>query len=270
MTNISAFPGLGIGPMQIKSTFSFFGFSIHWYGVIIALGIILAYLFASHEGKRRGVSQDTLLDIVIFGLPAAIICARIYYVIFEWDQYKNNLWDIVKIWEGGIAIYGGIIGACVSTYLYCRVKKISFFKIADIGGFGLLIGQAVGRWGNFVNAEAYGGETTLPWRMELVDLGISVHPTFFYESLWNTLVFLFLLWYRKKQKFEGEIFLLYLSLYGLGRFWIEGLRTDSLFIGSLRVSQIVAAVCVLAGLALVAFFRWKKGKQPMNAGQDQA
>mgnify|MGYP000018389386 CR=1 FL=1 len=260
MVNEIAFPGLGIGSMHIKNTFLFFGFSIHWYGVIIALGIILAYLFAVYEGKKRGVSQDTLLDIVIFGLPAAIICARIYYVIFEWDQYKNNLLDIFKIWEGGLAIYGGVIGACISTFCYCRVKKISFPKVADIGGFGLLIGQAIGRWGNFVNAEAYGAETTLPWRMELVDLGISVHPTFLYESLWNIIIFLLLLWYRKKQKFDGEIFLLYLAGYGLGRFWIEGLRTDSLFLGSLRVSQLVAALCVIVCVALVVFIRLKQEK----------
>lgn len=250
-----SFPGLGIGIMNIRSTLNLFGFSIHWYGVIIAVGIVLAYLFALREGKRRDISQDTVLDIIIFGLPSAIICARLYYVIFEWEQYRNNLIDVVKIWEGGIAIYGGIIGAVLSTYIYCRVKRISFLKIADLGGFGLLIGQAVGRWGNFVNAEAYGAETTLLWRMQLVDLGMSVHPTFLYESLWNIGVFLFLLWYRKKQKFDGEIFLAYLVGYGLGRLWIEGLRADSLFLGPLRISQVVAAACVVSGLALIAYFK---------------
>ena len=260
MVNTIAFPGLGIKPMQMKSTFSFFGFSIHWYGVIIALGIVLAYLFAVREGKKRGISQDTLLDLVIFGLPSAIVGARLYYVIFEWQQYRGNFWNVFKIWEGGLAIYGGIIGACLCAYIYCRVKKISFLKILDLGGFGFLIGQSVGRWGNFVNVEAYGAQTTLPCRMELVDLGICVHPTFLYESLWNACLFLLLLGYRKKQKFDGEIFCLYLAGYGLGRFWIEGLRADSLFLGPLRVSQLLAAVCVLVGISLLIYGRRKAAK----------
>ena len=258
MINKIAFPGLGIGIMNIKSTVTIFGFDIHWYGIIIALGIVLAYLFASHEGKKRDISQDTVLDVIIYGLPSAIICARLYYVIFSWDSYKNNLSDIFKIWEGGLAIYGGVIGAVLSTAIYCKVKKISFLKIADLGGFGLLIGQAVGRWGNFVNAEAYGAETTLPWRMELVDLGVFVHPTFLYESLWNITVFSVLLWYRKKQKADGEIFFAYLAGYGLGRLWIEGLRLDSLMLGPVRISQILAGVCVLAGVGMVVYLRKRK------------
>lgn len=258
--NIIAFPGLGIDAFTIKSTFSLLGFEIHYYGVIIALGIVLAYIFAVYEGKRRDISSDTILDVIIYGLPSAVVCARLYYVIFQWDYFKNNLSDIIKIWEGGIAIYGAIIGALISTYIYCGVKKISFFKMADLGAFGLLIGQAIGRWGNFVNAEAYGGPTNLPWRMELLELGISVHPTFLYESLWNICVFTVLFLYRKKQKFNGEIFLMYLTGYGLGRVWIEGLRADSLYFGPLRISQIVALVCVVAGLSLIIFFR-KKAKQ---------
>lgn len=258
MINKIAFPGLGIDIMNIKTTLTVFGFDIHWYGILIALGIILAYLFAVREGKRRDISPDTVLDIIIYGLPSAIICARLYYVIFSWDSYKNDLSEIYKIWNGGLAIYGGVIGAVISTAIYCNFKKISFFKIADLGAFGLLIGQAVGRWGNFVNAEAYGAETTLPWRMELVDLGVFVHPTFLYESLWNIGVFLVLLWYRKKQKANGEIFFAYLAGYGLGRLWIEGLRLDSLMLGSVRISQLLAAVCVLAGVGLIVYFRKRK------------
>lgn len=258
MVNHIGFPGLGIPTMSIQEYFSVFGFKIHWYGVIIALGIVLAFLFAARMGKKRDVSVDTLLDLILFGLPSAIIGARLYYVIFEWDSFKNNLLDIVKIWEGGLAIYGGIIGACISTVIYCRVKKINLWNVLDVGAFGLLIGQTIGRWGNFVNAEAYGGETTLPWRMELVDLGISVHPTFLYESLWNALVFCLLLWWRKKQKFKGELFLAYLALYGLGRFWIEGLRTDSLYLGGARISQVVAALCFIVGACLIVYFRKKQ------------
>lgn len=255
MINTIAFPGLGIGPFNVREYFTVFGMKIHWYGVIIAVGILLAFLFVSREAKKKEISQDTILDIVIFGLPAAIICARIYYVVFEWDQYKDNFLSVFKIWEGGIAIYGGIIGACLSTVIYCHVKKIPFTQIFDLGAFGLLIGQTIGRWGNFINAEAYGSETMMPWRMELVDLGIMVHPTFLYESLWNLGVFLGLLWYRKYQKFDGEIFLAYLAGYGLGRFWIEGLRTDSLTWGPIRVSQIVAILCVIAGIGLILYCR---------------
>ncbi len=247
--NVMAFPGLGIGPFTISTGFSFFGITIHWYGILIVLGIILAYIFSVKKGKSRGVDDDTLLDVILWGLPSAIICARIYYVIFSWSTYKDNFLDVFKIWEGGIAIYGAVIGACVSTFIYCRVKKISFRKIFDIGAFGLLIGQIVGRWGNFINAEAYGAETnTALLRMRLVNQGVTVHPTFLYESLWNLLLFLFLNYYEKYQKFEGEIFLIYLTGYGFGRFFIEGMRQDSLWLGPLRVSQVLAALCVCFGI----------------------
>lgn len=251
MVNAISFPGLSLGPFIIKESFQLFGITIHWYGVIIAAGILVAYLYCMHIAKDSGLTKDNILDILIFGLPSSVICARIYYVVFEWDSYKNNLIDIFKIWEGGIAIYGAVIGACLSTYIYCRIKKISVSKAFDVGSYGLLIGQIFGRWGNFVNAEAYGSITDLPWRMELLDLGIAVHPTFLYESLWNLGVFIFLVLRRKKMKFDGEAFLWYITLYGLGRFWIEGLRTDSLFLGPLRISQCVAAVCVVIGIILL-------------------
>jgi len=258
MINEIAFPGLSIGPFFIKESFSLFGLSIHWYGVIIAIGILLAYLYCAHIAKDFSLSKDNCLDIILFGLPSAIICARIYYVIFEWGSYKDNLIDIFKIWEGGIAIYGGIIGACLSTYIYCRVKKISFLNAFDVGAYGLLIGQICGRWGNFINAEAYGSVTTLPWRMELVDLGICVHPTFLYESLWNLCVLMFLILRRKNKSFDGEIFITYITLYGLGRFFIEGLRTDSLLLGPFRISQLVALSCVIFGAIWI--FRKKNKK----------
>lgn len=258
MINTIAFPGLGIEAFNIVKYFEVFGFRIHWYGVIIAAGILLGFLYTAKEGKKRSIDQDTLLDIVLYGLPSAIISARIYYVIFEFDQYKNNLLDVFKIWEGGIAIYGAVIGACISTLVYCKVKNISFTKIFDTCSFGLLIGQIIGRWGNFINVEAYGRETNLPWRMLIVDQSIAVHPTFLYESLWNIGVFLFLRNYSKKQKFEGELFLIYLVGYGLGRLWIEGLRTDSLFLGPFRISQIVAFLCVAIGLYFVVKNRKKQ------------
>ncbi len=265
MNNTFAFPGLGIGPFTLSTGFSFFGLTIHWYGVLIALGIVLAYLFAKKKAKTREISQDTLLDIIIWGLPSAIICARLYYVIFSWDSYRNHFIDVFKIWEGGIAIYGGVIGACLSTFIYCRVKKISFPKVFDIGAFGLLIGQIIGRWGNFINAEAFGsGTDSALFRMTLVNQGITVHPTFLYESLWNFLLFLFLNWYEKKQKFDGEIFLLYLSGYGLGRFFIEGMREDSLWLGAFRVSQVLAALCFAIGVVLIVYFRQKKRTESIH------
>ncbi len=256
MTNTIAFPGLGIGPFTVSESFSFFGFTIHWYGVIIAFGIILAYLFARKKAKYRELSEDSLLDVLLFGLPSAIICARLYYVIFAWKDYQGNWTDIFKIWEGGIAIYGGVIGACISTLIYCRVKKLSAGKMFDVGAFGLIIGQTIGRWGNFINAEAYGAPTeTALFRMELLNPGITVHPAFLYESFWNLLVILFLNRYEKHQKFNGEIFLMYLTAYGLGRFFIEGIREDSLWLGPFRISQLLAAVCVVAGIGFILWFR---------------
>ena len=262
MKNIIAFPGLGIGEFSVPTSFKLYGFTVHWYGVIIALGIVLAYLFAKMKARKRDISDDTLMDVLIWGLPSAIICARIYYVVFSWADYRDNLLDIFKIWEGGIAIYGAVIGACLSTLIYCRVKKISVGKVFDIGSYGLLIGQMIGRWGNFVNAEAFGTETdTALFRMTLVNRGITVHPTFLYESAWNLLVFILVNLFEKYQKFNGEIFLWYVTGYGFGRFFVEGMRTDSLMLGSLRVSQILAAVCVVAGIGLIIYFRLKNKKE---------
>lgn len=259
--NHIAFPGLGLGPFMINESFNLFGLTIHFYGLIIAVGILLAFLFCSRLMKKEGLSQDVPLDLILYGLPSAIVCARLYYVIFEWASYKDTPLDVFKIWEGGLAIYGAIIGACLSTYIYCKVKKISLATVFDIGAFGLLIGQICGRWGNFVNAEAYGGITELPWRMHLIDVGILVHPTFLYESLWNIGVFIVLLLRRKHLKFPGENFISYLALYGLGRCMIEGLRDDSLYLGPFRISQIVALLCFVIGTAIIIYKRYKIKKE---------
>ena len=258
MVNHIAFPGLSIGPFAVAESFQIFGFTIHWYGVIIMLGIVAAYLFCSRVAPYYGLTKENALDIIIFGLPTAIVCARIYYVVFEWESYKDSWTDIFKIWEGGLAIYGGVIGACISTCVYCKVKKIPVLKAFDLGAFGLLLGQMIGRWGNFVNAEAYGAETMLPWRMHLLDLGIMVHPTFLYESLWNLSIFLILLWRRKKTTFDGEIFFSYITFYGIGRFWIESLRLDSLYLGNIRVSQFMALICVFVGISVIVYCKKKK------------
>ena len=258
MTNTISFPGLNLGPFSIPESFSLFGLDIHLYGIIIGIGIVFAYVFAMKTCKKHNLTQENITDILLYGLPSAIVCARLYYVLFKLDEFKN-FQDVFKIWNGGIAIYGAIIGAVISTYVYCRIKKINVLAAFDIGAFGLLIGQIFGRWGNFVNAEAFGGPTNLPWGMLLHDLSQNMmfHPTFLYESLWNLGVFIILLLRRDKRKFDGELFFLYITLYGAGRFWIEALRTDSLYIGSLRISQIVAIICVIVGISVIVLKRNK-------------
>lgn len=262
MTNTIAFPGLGIGPFTLSEGFTFFGLTIHWYGILIALGIVLAYFYGKKKGRERDISDESLLDIILLGLPSAIIGARLYYVIFSWSEYRDDFLSVFKIWEGGLAIYGGIIGAFISTLIYCWIKKLPLAKILDVCAFGLLIGQILGRWGNFVNAEAYGSLTeTALFRMQLTDQGITVHPTFLYESLWNLLVFLLLHLYEKRQRFDGELFLVYLSAYGLGRFFIEDIREDSLWLGPVRISQCVAALCVIFGAVLIILGRIRSKRE---------
>ncbi len=263
MINTISFPKISEHIFKIPETLSIFGLDVHLYGIIIGTGIIVAVLFGLKICSEHGLTKDNIYDILLYGLPSAIVCARIYYVAFEFDNYRNNLWDVFKIWKGGIAIYGAIIGACLSTYIYCRVKKIPVSRAFDVGAFGLLIGQIFGRWGNFVNAEAFGAETTLPWGMQIAEISteIAFHPTFLYESLWNLAVFIILCLRRKKRAFDGEMFLSYITLYGLGRFWIEGLRTDSLYLGPVRISQIVALLCVITGTTLIIILRHKRKKQ---------
>lgn len=248
MNNIS-FPKLGlsfdINPVAID--LPFLG-GVHWYGIIIATGIILAVIYCSFIGKRENVSVDTLTDTLLYALPVAIICARAYYVIFSWKDYRDNISDVFKIWEGGLAIYGGIIGAVLSAGIFFKVKKLGVLKMFDICCLGVLIGQSVGRWGNFVNAEAFGGACSYIWGMS-INGGECVHPTFLYESLWNAAGLLVLSYFHKKRTYYGFTFFLYLTWYGFGRFFIEGLRSDSLYIGSIRISQLVALVCVALGAA---------------------
>lgn len=249
--NRIGFPGLGLEFSINPIAFTVFGWDIHWYGIIIATGLVIAVLVANNLAKMEGLGKDVITDVVIYSLPVSVICARAYYVIFNFSSYKNNLWDIFKIWNGGIAIYGAIIGAVATAYIYCRLTETDFKKVADVGAIGLLIGQTVGRWGNFVNGEAYGSATSLPWRMDIYGEAMGVHPTFLYESLWNLITLAILLVFFKKKRFDGEIFLSYITAYGIGRFMIEGLRADSLMLGPVRVSQVVALVCVAVGLFLM-------------------
>lgn len=254
--NPITFPGLGLSFQIERVAFSLFGKDIYWYGIIIAVGFLLGSFCSCKQYVRFGGKEDDALDMLLYAAPMGIICARIYYVVFYLELYRNsnggiNWREAVAIWDGGIAIYGGIIGSVLTAFIYCRIRKLDFFTMVDSFAFGLLIGQAIGRWGNFVNQEAYGGPCTLPWRMGLTLSNgsfLEVHPTFLYESLWNLagLLLLFLV-LRPRRKFHGMLFCSYLLWYGLGRGWIEGMRTDSLYLFNtgIRVSQLVALLCVL-------------------------
>ncbi len=257
MNNIS-FPALGINLKidPVAFTLPIIG-EVHWYGIIIGLGIVLAFAYCCHIARKEGVSSDTIADLLIYALPVSVICARTYYVVFSWEQYKDNLADVVKIWEGGIAIYGAIIGAIITGIVFCRVKKLETLKIFDICCLGLIIGQLVGRWGNFVNAEAFGGYCKYFWGMS-INGGGPVHPTFLYESLWNLAGLVILSLLHKRKPFNGYTFYCYLMWYGLGRFFIEGLRADSLYIGGYRISQIVAVLCIITGIAALSILTEKK------------
>lgn len=264
MVNNISFPNLGLNFSINRAAFSIGNVNIYWYGLIIALGMIIALAYGIREFKRCGLKQDDLLNMFLICVPVAIICARLYYVIFSFDQYRDNLLSIFDIRNGGIAVYGSLIGAGIVVLVYCLKKKINLGAVLDILAVGFLIGQAVGRWGNFVNGEAFGTATTLPWAMTIASDGVtyaeSVHPTFLYESLWDLAGVIILLVYRKHKGFNGEIFLGYILWYGIGRFWIEGLRTDSLYLGPLRISQVVALMSVFLGLAGIAAGRFLKHK----------
>ena len=271
-----SFPGLGLSFHLDPVAFTVFGWQVHWYGVIIAAGFALAVVFCTHQTKNFGFQQEDLLDMLMFAVPGAIVGARIYYVLFYLDLYRLEGGGIdwartIRIQDGGIAIYGAIIAATLCAWLVMRHKKKPFLAMADVGAFGLLIGQCIGRWGNFVNVEAFGGETTLPWRMGIQQKlsgafqYTEVHPTFLYESLWNLVGFILLVVLLKKglRKFDGQLFFTYIAWYGIGRFWIEGLRTDSLmFFGTgLRVSQMLALISALVAIGYIVY-RLKKKPTP--------
>jgi len=256
------FPGLGIYLNINRVAFSIGIREIYWYGIIIGFGLLSAVVLASSQAKKAGLPKDSIADIALFATPVAILFARLYFVIWNLQDYSHNPKDILNIRQGGLAIYGGIIGGVLTAYVYCRFKKLDIKKVFDSGSFGLFLGQAIGRWGNFVNAEAYGSKTLLPWRMEIYseELGAmaSVHPTFLYESLWNVTGLLFLLFYKRRKKFEGELFLIYVAWYGLGRSWIEQLRVDSLPYGaSFKVSQIFAIITAAAAICAIVYNRRK-------------
>ena len=262
-----SFPNLGIEVNPSRVAFEVFGKEIYWYGIIIAVGFILAVVYAMVRARQFGLVDDDILDMLFAAVPAAIICARLYYCVFYWELYADDPISILYIWEGGLAIYGGVIGAVVAVLIFCKVKKMPAGPLMDIGGLGLLIGQMIGRWGNFINREAHGAETGSFLKMGLADAAGNVtyyHPTFLYESLWNLVGFVLLHFYSKRRKFDGEVFALYVAWYGLGRAWIEGLRTDSLYLfgTGIRVSQLLAAVSFAAAIGVILYVRKKKNPQP--------
>lgn len=261
-----SFPGLGLSLPVHSVAFSIGSFQIKWYGILIAAGLLLAMWYAFRRCKDFGISQDNLTDIIIISLICGVVGARLYYVIFYpgtagVNPYFENPISILYIRDGGLGIYGGVIGALVSALLVCKKKKISVGSVFDIAGLGFPIGQAIGRWGNFFNREAYGAATKAFWRMTGVDpsnINTGYQPTFFFESVWLAIGFVLLHFYSKKhRRLKGEIFLLYVMWYGFERFFIEGLRTDSLMIGNIRVSQLVAALSFIAALVLLLYKRSK-------------
>lgn len=288
-----SFPGLGIEPFHIDEVaFTFFGRPVAWYGILITCGMILAVLYAIHIGKFEGISSDNMIDLAFVIIICGVLGARLYYVIFKWDNYVvinatnsvidigETLKNIVAVWEGGLAIYGGILAGLLTAYIFARKRKIKFLKLFDILVPCVLIGQVIGRWGNFINMEAYGSETTLPWRMGILysymDTGITtgvwdiekyVHPTFLYESLWNLTALIIVLIIYKKKKFDGQFFCFYLIWYGFGRMLIEGLRTDSLMLGNLRISQGVGFISLILGIVLMVYFA-KKSKAEKTVAED--
>ena len=241
--------------------FSIFGIGIRWYGIFIASAMLIGTVLAIRESRRVGFDENYIMDAILFSVPAAIVGARLYYVAFEWNNYKDNLLEIFATRNGGLAIHGGVISAVIAALIYTRIKKISFLKIADICAPSIILGQAIGRWGNFINQEAYGGAVSKEFigyfpkfiQNQMLINGVYYHPTFLYESLWDILIFISLIVYRKKSHQNGYIFFLYVLFYSIGRFFIEGLRTDSLMIGYFRTAQLVSIILILFSI----FFLYK-------------
>lgn len=271
MTSTISFPGLGIAPFELnRVALSLGNIKIYWYGIIICIGIVLGFAVAYLRMKKIGVTGDDLADIALISVPSAIVGARLYYVLAELNSY-DSLYEMIAVWNGGLAIYGGVIGGIIAFTLVSRHKKKPLFKMYDCAAPGLILGQIIGRWGNFFNAEAYGIAESYdffgarwdissfsqsnPLRMTID--GLTVHPTFLYESLWNLAGFVLMNVFFKKKAFDGEVLLWYLTWYGLGRCLIEGLRGDSLYVGNIRVSQLLALICFAAGLLAIIVLRIK-------------
>lgn len=247
--------------------FHVFGLGIRWYGLLITLGMVLGILLALREVRREGENTDWFLDMVLFAVPAGLVGSRLFFVMFNWSYYAANLPSILNIREGGLAIHGGIFGGVLAAVLYTRYRRVNFWHWADIAAPSLILAQAIGRWGNYFNEEAYGYPTTGPWAMFIA--GEYRHPTFLYESLWNLGVFALLLWMLKRKKFHGQIAATYAIGYSVGRFWIEALRVDSLMVGPLRAAQIISLVLIGAGLAIYYSQSRRVAANSPNTGEQE-
>ena len=268
-TTIS-FPFLGL-ELNPGRSFDIGPLTVNFYGLIIGIGLLLAVWYGCKRSKQFGIREDDILDGVLWIVPFAILCARLYYCIFSWDSYAGDPISILYIWKGGLAIYGGVIGAIVGVAVFCKVKKIKLPALLDLVSLGFLIGQSIGRWGNFFNREAFGAATDIFCRMGLTNKWTGMveyyHPTFLYESIWNAMGFVLLHFLSKKRKYDGQIALGYAAWYGLGRAFIEGLRTDSLMWGSVRVSQALAAVSCIAAVTVLIIKRFRPGKTQLFVDQ---
>ena len=237
-----------------RVAFSIFGIDVMWYGILMASGMILGTIIALKEAKRVGISEDSVLDLAIIAIPMGLLGARLYYVLFNWGYYSQNPSQILNFRGGGMAIHGALIAGLLTGYIFTKIKKINFLKMADTIMIGMPLAQAIGRWGNFINQEAHGGPTNLPWGI-MVD-GVKVHPTFLYESIWDAL-------------YEGQIIVYYIGLYSLGRFFIEGLRTDSLMIGPLRMAQVISLVGVIGAIIAHIYLSKKENNKTKEEKQGE-
>lgn len=267
--NWVGFPGLGIDRIEFYPYISVFGFQIYWYGIIIATGMVLAIIYGFRRAKIFGIDSDKMADVILFGIVGGIVGARLYYVIFSWDLFQDRWWTIFDLRTGGLAIYGGIIGAVIVGGIACHFKKVPLLPMFDLAAIGFLLGQGIGRWGNFFNVEAFGVHTDFPWGMignKIPESIAPVHPTFFYESIWCLLGFLLLSLYVSHRKFDGEISLMYLVWYGFERFFIEGIRSDSLWLipGVIRVSQLLSAILFVFAIVTWLFIRFYQIKKHPN------
>ena len=268
MTNSISFPALFDKVFEInRVAFNVFGKDVMWYGVILTVAVLAAAIYGMRRCDEFGWNQDQVVDGLLYCLPAAIIGARLYYVVCEWDYYGAHPGDIIKIWNGGLGIYGAIIATVLMLLWFCKKHKGDMLGAFDLVSLGFLLAQGIGRWANFVNAEAHGGFTDLPWGM-VINGGQPVHPTFLYESIWDLAGFLLLHWYSKRRKFRGEIALMYAGWYGMIRFLTEFLRTDSLFIGNtgIKTSQLIGGACVVISVGLLIYFYTTK-KYPKPFGE---
>lgn len=253
------FPSINLELNISREAFNIFGVSIYWYGIIIVSAITIALLLCKKDSGKYGIDFNTILDMSLYVIPVSIICARLYYVIFNWDIY-SNIYQLFDLRSGGLAIYGGIIGAIATILIYCKIKKINFLDVLDYLVPYLALGQAIGRWGNFINIEAYGTETTLPWRMGIWEAGIykEVHPTFLYESIATFLIFILLYNMKNKREFKGQIVCIYFALYGFARMIIEGLRIDSLMLFNFRISQVLSMIIFVVFCCILTYKKIKE------------